>query len=138
MDPQLRKLLEVSYEAWIDSGIDHVALRGSNQVRSVLLTALPGHDAHLCRNTNHTCSSRQYAAATQCPPAVGLQPPPSFKAMLHIRYNTVCWRSAPFCLNASVHCKWDCCSADVQTILTCLTIMWSQQWTSATISNTWL
>ncbi|CAK0731645.1 hypothetical protein CVIRNUC_000023 [Coccomyxa viridis] len=32
MDPQLRKLLEVSYEAWIDSGIDHVALRGSNQV----------------------------------------------------------------------------------------------------------
>ena len=34
MDPQLRKLLEVSYEAWIDSGIDHVALRGSNQVCS--------------------------------------------------------------------------------------------------------
>ena len=34
MDPQLRKLLEVSYEAWIDSGIDHTAMRGSNKVRT--------------------------------------------------------------------------------------------------------
>ena len=32
MDPQLRKLLEVAYEAWMDSGINHVALRGSKQV----------------------------------------------------------------------------------------------------------
>ena len=33
MDPQLRKLLEVAYEAWIDSGINHLALRGSERVR---------------------------------------------------------------------------------------------------------
>ena len=47
MDPQLRKLLEVSYEAWIDSGIDHVALRGSNQVRSVpFLSPLPAMAGH--------------------------------------------------------------------------------------------
>ena len=32
MDPQLRKLLEVSYEAWIDSGINNAAMRGSNKV----------------------------------------------------------------------------------------------------------
>ena len=32
MDPQLRKLLEVAYEAWIDSGINHLALRGSERV----------------------------------------------------------------------------------------------------------
>ena len=42
MDPQLRKLLEVSYEAWIDSGIDHVALRGSNQVCSIPPAAVVG------------------------------------------------------------------------------------------------
>ena len=35
MDPQLRKLLEVAYEAWMDSGINHLALRGSERVRSV-------------------------------------------------------------------------------------------------------
>ena len=34
MDPQLRKLLEVSYEAWMDSGISHAALRGSDKVTS--------------------------------------------------------------------------------------------------------
>ena len=33
MDPQLRKLCEVAYEAWIDSGINHLALRGSDRVR---------------------------------------------------------------------------------------------------------
>ena len=33
MDPQLRKLLEVAYEAWVDSGINHLALRGSDRVR---------------------------------------------------------------------------------------------------------
>ena len=32
MDPQLRKLLEVAYEAWMDSGINHLALRGSERV----------------------------------------------------------------------------------------------------------
>ena len=32
MDPQLRKLLECAYEAWLDSGIDHRALRGSSKV----------------------------------------------------------------------------------------------------------
>ena len=32
MDPQIYKLLEVSYEAWIDSGIDVRALRDSNRV----------------------------------------------------------------------------------------------------------
>ena len=51
MDPQLRKLLEVSYEAWIDSGIDHVALRGSNQVCSTPPPASDGHSAHPCRST---------------------------------------------------------------------------------------
>ena len=34
MDPQLRKLLEVAYEAWMDSGINHLALRGSERVRT--------------------------------------------------------------------------------------------------------
>lgn len=34
MDPQLWKLLEVSYEAWMDSGISHAALRGSDKVTS--------------------------------------------------------------------------------------------------------
>ena len=34
MDPQLRKLLECAYEAWLDSGIDHRALRGSAKVVS--------------------------------------------------------------------------------------------------------
>ena len=32
MDPQLYKLLEVSWEAWADSGIDVRALRDSNRV----------------------------------------------------------------------------------------------------------
>lgn len=32
MDPQLRKLLEVSYEAWVDAGVDFSALRGSDRV----------------------------------------------------------------------------------------------------------
>ncbi|EIE22203.1 ketoacyl-synt-domain-containing protein [Coccomyxa subellipsoidea C-169] len=32
MDPQLRKLLEVAYEAWVDAGIDFRALRGSERV----------------------------------------------------------------------------------------------------------
>ena len=32
MDPQLYKLLEVSWEAWIDSGINVGALRDSNRV----------------------------------------------------------------------------------------------------------
>lgn len=32
MDPQLRKLLEVSWEAWIDSGLDVWALRHSRRV----------------------------------------------------------------------------------------------------------
>jgi fatty acid synthase len=32
MDPQLRKLLEVAYEAWIDAGLDFSALRGSEKV----------------------------------------------------------------------------------------------------------
>lgn len=31
-DPQLYKLLEVSYEAWTDSGIDVRGLRDSNRV----------------------------------------------------------------------------------------------------------
>lgn len=32
MDPQLRKLLEVTAEAWVDAGIDARALRGSDRV----------------------------------------------------------------------------------------------------------
>ena len=32
MDPQLKKLLEVSWEAWIDSGLDVWALRHSKRV----------------------------------------------------------------------------------------------------------
>eukprot|EP00884_Botryococcus_braunii_P011836 jgi/Botrbrau1/20653/Bobra.113_1s0077.1 len=32
MDPQLRKLLETGYEAWIDSGVDFNYLRGSDKV----------------------------------------------------------------------------------------------------------
>lgn len=32
MDPQIFKLLETSYEAWVDSGIDVRALRDSNRV----------------------------------------------------------------------------------------------------------
>ncbi|EIE23140.1 hypothetical protein COCSUDRAFT_47508 [Coccomyxa subellipsoidea C-169] len=32
MDPQLRKLLEVAYEAWVDAGVDFSALRGSEKV----------------------------------------------------------------------------------------------------------
>jgi len=32
MDPQMRKLLEVSWEAWMDSGIDVNQLRGSSRV----------------------------------------------------------------------------------------------------------
>lgn len=32
MDPQMRKLLEVTHEAFVDSGIDHKALRGSPRV----------------------------------------------------------------------------------------------------------
>ena len=32
MDPQLYKLLEVSWEAWTDSGIDVRSLRDSNRV----------------------------------------------------------------------------------------------------------
>lgn len=32
MDPQLYKLLEVSWEAWMDSGINVRALRDSNRV----------------------------------------------------------------------------------------------------------
>ena len=42
MDPQLRKLLEVAYEAWMDSGINHLALRGSERVR-VHVVAAHGH-----------------------------------------------------------------------------------------------
>ena len=32
MDPQLMKLLEVAYEAWMDTGIDVRSLRDSNRV----------------------------------------------------------------------------------------------------------
>lgn len=32
MDPQMRKLLEVSWEAWVDSGVDMNKLRGSSRV----------------------------------------------------------------------------------------------------------
>ena len=46
MDPQLRKLLEVAYEAWIDSGINHLALRGSERVKA-LLAQLP-HEVTIC------------------------------------------------------------------------------------------
>jgi fatty acid synthase len=37
MDPQMRKLLEVSYEAWIDSGVDYKALKGDPKVCPWLL-----------------------------------------------------------------------------------------------------
>ena len=37
MDPQLKKLLEVSWEAWIDSGLDVWALRDSVRVQRLLL-----------------------------------------------------------------------------------------------------
>ena len=46
MDPQLRKLLEVSYEAWMDSGINHMAMRGSNKVRkSSQAVLMPSHQS---------------------------------------------------------------------------------------------
>ncbi len=32
MDPQMRKLLEVTHEAWVDSGVDYRAMRGSARV----------------------------------------------------------------------------------------------------------
>ena len=32
MDPQMRKLLEVTHEAFVDSGMDYKALRGSPRV----------------------------------------------------------------------------------------------------------
>lgn len=32
MDPQMRKLLEVSWEAWMDSGVDVNKLKGSDRV----------------------------------------------------------------------------------------------------------
>lgn len=32
MDPQMRKLLEVTHEAFVDSGVDYKALRGSSRV----------------------------------------------------------------------------------------------------------
>ena len=32
MDPQMRKLLEVTHEAFMDSGVDYKALRGSSRV----------------------------------------------------------------------------------------------------------
>ena len=33
MDPQLRKLLEVTHEAWVDSGVDVKRLQGSDKAR---------------------------------------------------------------------------------------------------------
>lgn len=33
----MRKMLEVSYEAWVDSGVDHKELRGSSKVMQQLL-----------------------------------------------------------------------------------------------------
>jgi hypothetical protein len=33
----MRKMLEVSYEAWVDSGVDHKELRGSSKVIQHLL-----------------------------------------------------------------------------------------------------
>ena len=32
MDPQMRKLLEVTHEAWVDSGVDYRAMQGSARV----------------------------------------------------------------------------------------------------------
>lgn len=32
MDPQMRKLLEVTHEAFVDSGVDYKSLRGSSRV----------------------------------------------------------------------------------------------------------
>ena len=37
MDPQLRKLLEVTHEAWVDSGVDVKQLRGSDKVRGGIM-----------------------------------------------------------------------------------------------------
>eukprot|EP00884_Botryococcus_braunii_P006104 jgi/Botrbrau1/15495/Bobra.43_2s0112.1 len=44
MDPQLRKLLEAGYEAWIDTGLEFNQLRGSSKV-GVYVGAC-GSDAH--------------------------------------------------------------------------------------------
>jgi hypothetical protein len=43
MDPQLRKLLEVTHEAWVDSGVDVKQLRGSDRVRCRRPPAPCGH-----------------------------------------------------------------------------------------------
>lgn len=47
-DPQLYKLLEVSYEAWTDSGIDVRGLRDSNRVG--VYTGLCGSEVILAEN----------------------------------------------------------------------------------------
>lgn len=61
MDPQLRKLLEVAYEAWIDSGINHLALRGSERVGP-------------CMQSSHT-QSKSAQAMTHLLPSHKFTPP---------------------------------------------------------------
>ena len=55
MDPQLRKLLEVSYEAWIDSGINHGDLRGSEKVRGIFCSKSLGQFRFLARCLLMSC-----------------------------------------------------------------------------------
>ena len=58
MDPQLYKLLEVSWEAWMDSGIDVRALRDSNRVG--VYTGICGSEvcgAPLCTITVYLCKT---------------------------------------------------------------------------------
>lgn len=51
MDPQMRKLLEVSYEAWVDSGVDPKELRGDPKVMPM---ASSSNSSFLTRVTNGT------------------------------------------------------------------------------------
>lgn len=55
MDPQLRKLMEVAYEAWTDSGINHLALRGSDRVSASQHSQLMPMLTSSCATTASSC-----------------------------------------------------------------------------------
>ena len=56
MDPQIYKLLETSYEAWMDSGIDVRSLRDSNRVG--VYTGICGSEVSRSRLTSTTVYQR--------------------------------------------------------------------------------
>ena len=63
MDPQLRKLLEVTHEAWVDSGVDVKQLRGSDRVRCRRPHAPCGHASTPLARTAATPASEWLRAA---------------------------------------------------------------------------